>query len=224
VELYDPVAHGLAASVSGARNYVMVLSDYGTAGHVSLLYPDRNTRAGTSDWAPPEFDKRRRINYTNRYDSWGLGLLALELNLGSMPFQDVDCEKAEFRVSRQPLCPAYAQGSCSAVGAFSCPATSHVRHPCWLSCSTPRAKRHCCCGLCCCLQAMVEETYHWLPEAAKRLAAACFTPSASDRPNVTSMLLPAPGRRWREQTQPYLRASGCDVLCAACRDDKRKRE
>jgi serine/threonine protein kinase len=77
----------------------MVLADYGASGRVSLLYPDRGTKVGTDDWAPPEFNKRRFVNYTNRYDSWALGLLALELNIGGMPFEEDDAEKEEFQVT-----------------------------------------------------------------------------------------------------------------------------
>lgn len=62
-------------------------------------------------------------------------------------------------------------------------------------------------------QALVEERYGWLPDAAKDLARACLTVSVNNRPNVTSMMMPRLG--FAEDMQPYLQASGCDVLCAA---------
>ena len=73
-----------------------------------------------------------------------------------------------------------------------------------------------------CLQALVKERYGMLPQGVLSLAHACLTPSAQDRPNVTAMMMPA-ARRFFEK-QAYLRPRGCDVLCEACRNDKRKRE
>ena len=98
VDIYSLVDHGTGAGTrSGSRRYVMVLTDYGVAGCATVCAPSMHTRTGTPGWSPPEYHKPT-AGYTNSWDTWGLGLLCLQLNTGRQPTAD---DEKEYQVLGQ---------------------------------------------------------------------------------------------------------------------------
>jgi hypothetical protein len=143
VDWYDPFngGHGAASSMTCARRFVMMLTDYGISGCTTAAAPSMRTRAGTPGWAPPEFRNpdfkpgsakppagsakppagsakpppgsakppagsakpkaggtKPPPGYTNTWDTWGLGLLCLQLNTGTKPTANEE-EGEEYQVS-----------------------------------------------------------------------------------------------------------------------------